>query len=194
MAWGQVVFLVCLAVLSTQGLELERKSKNPRLFWTTTTQSYTSKTLSTTTWCFRSSATLATTACTGRRKRRVLIDPAAQLEGLEITPTNINEPDNKKEEIDIEDGIDDSQDAIDEEAEREARFLQFYFFTTTLTSTTTVATSYTSTSTVASLICTPSGFFLKVCQIMFKTDQIELDILSLRDSVISCCKGLLSNI
>ena len=163
MAWGQVVFLVCLAVLSIQGLELERKSKNPRLFWTTTTQSYTSKTLSTTTWCFRSSATLATTACTGRRKRRVLIDPAAQLEGLEITPTNINEPDNKKEEIDIEDGIDDSQDAIDEEAEREARFLQFYFFTTTLTSTTTVATSYTSTSTVASLICTPSGFFLKVC-------------------------------
>ena len=93
----------------------------------------------------------------------MIIDPTAQLEGLEITPTNIDEPDNKKEEIDIEDGIDDAQDTIDEEAEREARFLQFYFFTTTLTSTTTVATSYTSTSTVASLICTPSGFFLSVC-------------------------------
>ena len=155
MMWKSVVFVLLVSIISSEALEVEKKSKAPRLFWTTTTQTYTSKTLSTTTWCFRSSNT-ATVACTGRRRRQVIIDQAEGLEGLDITPTNVDESNNLEDEINVE-------DTIDENAEREARYLQFYFFTTTLTSTTTVATSYTSTSTVASLVCTPSGFFLSVC-------------------------------
>ena len=155
MLWKLVVFVLFVSFISSEALELDNKSKAPRLFWTTTTQTYTSKTLSTTTWCFRSS-NAATTACTGRRRRRVIIDQAAGLEGLDITRTNIDASNTLEDEISVE-------DTIDEDAEREARYLQFYFFTTTLTSTTTVATSYTSTSTVASLICTPSGFFLSLC-------------------------------
>lgn len=164
MLWTPLVCILFLTIISSEAFEFDKKSKAPRLFWTTTTQTYTSKTLSTTTWCFRSSNTLATTGCGKRRKRRVIIDEIVDRDdGLNISPTNLDEPDTKDELMNSEDSIDTIQDTIDEEAEREARFLQFYFYTTTLTSTTTVATSYTSTSTVASLICTPSGFFLSVC-------------------------------
>ena len=143
-----LIFLVPLVMAEDVG----KKSKAPRIFWTTTTQSYTSMTLSTTTWCFRTS-TAAATACTGRRRRTVILDQASEVEPLQISPT-------VKDDLDGELDVDDS---IDEEEDRDKRYLQFYFYTTTLTSTTTVATSYTSTSTVASLHCTPSGFLVSVC-------------------------------
>ena len=112
-----------------------------------TTVSSTS-TISTTTICFVKSANFANAACTKRRRRMVNLSGPT---GTEIQPSD---------PVRLQSGLgEDNMEVNMEENARAARFA-LYWKTTTLTSSTT---TYTATSTLASLYCTPSVFAFSLC-------------------------------
>ena len=74
------------------------------------------------------------------------------LKSLYISRTEVLDD---KEKLENDDELESSQT----EAERQGKFL-LYWRTTSLTSTTT---TFTSTSTIASLECTPSNFAVRSC-------------------------------
>ena len=103
-----------------------------------TTVSSTS-TISSTTICYVTSNMFATAACKRRRRRMTGTSPVTRQDILPSDPV-------------LDSGL-------SEDTERGARFA-LYWKTTTLTSSTT---TYTSTSTLASLFCTPSIFAFNEC-------------------------------
>ena len=113
-------------------------TRKPKLFFVST--SATTSTLQTASICYVSSATIAT--CTGRKRRTISLD------GVE--PEGAVQPSMFKREV---------QDSVQEETNskvnerREGRFL-LYWITTTSIST---STSFTTTFTVSSALCTPAG-------------------------------------
>merc|ERR1712018_827493 len=119
------------------------KLRNPKLFFVSSTTS----TLSTTTICYVSSSSAA--AC-GRKRRAVLIDSESKRDaefGFDgVTKMNAEDVESSKDEL--------SEVEAAQTNEREGKFL-LYWMTTTSTSTT-----YTATTTVSSLDCTPSGFLI----------------------------------
>merc|ERR1719293_548238 len=116
-------------------------SRQSRLFYVTT-QSTTS-TLTTLTYCFVSSTTTLMTC--GKRRRKRDLGPIG--EDVEIKPHR----------------VDDASDLMPSEKtepnERQGK-CALYWLTTTSTST---STAYSTTSSIASLTCTPSGFGLSLC-------------------------------
>merc|ERR1712080_430417 len=137
--------LADIADISTGG-----KQRNPKLFFV----SSTTTTISTTTLCFISTTTSA--AC--KRKRRALLLSGRTEENSDVTFDGITktsgvESSRGSEEVEVSEGMKDARDEYD----REGKFL-LYWKTTTSTST-----SYTATTTVSSLECTPSGFTISNC-------------------------------
>jgi len=110
----------------------------------------TTTTVTTTSLCWK--ANTVTAACTGRKKRALM--GSLGLEDMEVTPSRSKEG-LEQEQLENEDELQSGKT----EAERQAKFL-LYWRTTSLTSTTT---TYTGTSTLASLECTPSNFGLQSC-------------------------------
>ena len=134
-----------------------------RLFFVSTTS--TTSTLSTATLCFVSN-TGATLSVCGRKKRALSTEPLGEEELESISP---NQPRSASKTWNhffamIVLFCRDESELVDSgksepEVERDARFL-LYWKTTTLTST---STSYTTTTSLKSVECTPSGFGITVC-------------------------------
>ena len=103
--------------------------------------SATTSTLQTASICYISSA--APVACTGRKRRTISLD------GME--PEGAVQPSTFKREVEGESVQDGASSNVNEK--REGRFL-LYWITTTSIST---STSFTTTYTVSSAICTPAG-------------------------------------
>ena len=120
---------------SSFGFVLPRK---PKLFYISTTS--TTTILSTTTVCFVSNTTPVVCPA-GKRKRKALTEP--RLDEDDINPTSVT----------------DLQPHLQSGESRSGR-LAIYWKTTTLTST---STTFTTSSTLASLSCTPSGFVFSLC-------------------------------
>ena len=112
-------------------------TRKPKLFFVST--SATTSTLQTASICYVSSATIAT--CTGRKRRTISLD------GVE--PEGAVQPSMFKRELDS------VQEETNSKANerREGRLL-LYWITTTSIST---STSFTTTFTVSSALCTPAG-------------------------------------
>merc|ERR1712044_135022 len=125
-----------------------KKSRDPRLFYVSTTSSTT--TLLTQTICFMSSTTLGTCA---RKKRFTNVELQVPLDGA-------SQPSRTQ---DLDDAVDKAapeiQDSKDVDTKRDARFLVYWLTTTSLST----LTSFTRTVTIGSLACTPSGYTLSVC-------------------------------
>merc|ERR1711874_119098 len=145
-----VKVLSIMLVLAAADAE-QKKSRHPRLF--PVSSSSTTSTLSTTTLCYSTAATSFTTTACGRKKRAIYPVPG-EVGGLEeiIKPQEpVSSEDNEKEAELIESGR--------KEYEREGKFL-LYWMTTTTTST---FTTYTATTTLGALECTPSNFGISQC-------------------------------
>merc|ERR1712115_590990 len=150
-----LILLSCVLV-SVSAVELEDiadvthgRSREPKLFFVSS--SSTTSSLSTSTVCFKATATGAVT-CGKRKKRSMVVNGISEADG-EIQP---------QRSFDAEDDSDPKLDSGAEDpttSERDGRFL-LYWLTTTSTSTTTI---YTGTSTIASLDCTPNGYTVKEC-------------------------------
>merc|ERR1711936_813173 len=109
--------------------------RKPKLFFVST--SATTSTLQTASICYVSSATIAT--CTGRKRRTISLDGDL--------PERAVQPSRKDVKVDSE------QEELSLNKNREGRFL-LYWITTTSIST---STSFTTTFTVSSALCTPAG-------------------------------------
>merc|ERR1712115_54020 len=150
-----LILLSCVLV-SVSAVELEDiadvthgRSREPKLFFVSS--SSTTSSLSTSTVCFKATATGAVT-CGKRKKRSMVVNGISEADG-EIQP---------QRSFDAEDNSDPKVESGAEDpttSDRDGRFL-LYWLTTTSTSTTTI---YTGTSTIASLDCTPSGYTVKEC-------------------------------
>ena len=114
-------------------------ARKPKLFFVST--SATTSTLQTASICYVSSATIAT--CTGRKRRTISLD------GVE--PEGAVQPSTFKREVLGDPVQDEANSKLNER--REGRFL-LYWITTTSIST---STSFTTTFTVSSALCTPAG-------------------------------------
>ena len=108
--------------------------RHPKLFFVST--SSTTSTLSTGTVCYITTGTVST--CTGRKRRAISFDGASSDES-ELQPSQLKE--------DVQSSKKDGR------LDREGRFL-LYWITTTSIST---STSFTTTFSVFSVSCTPSG-------------------------------------
>merc|ERR1712002_791063 len=117
--------------------------RNPKLFLV----SSTTVTLSTTTLCYSSSTAAAT--CGKRKKRALVIASAAG--DIAVTKSGASD---SSENMDA--GVAGGKNDEDGMS-REGKFL-LYWMTTTSTST-----SYTATTTISALACTPSGFTISKC-------------------------------
>ena len=115
----------------------ELGTRKPKLFYVTTASSTT--TFTTSTVCFVST-NAAVAACPARKKRELT---EVELDTVDLSPSSVTE----------------LQSSGSEEEAREAKFL-VYWLTTTSVST---SYSYSTTSTLGSLSCTPSGFYLSLC-------------------------------
>ena len=118
--------------------------------------------VSTTSQCYVTDTTL--TACAAKKKRNLILE-ADDSDGLNTDSINPMAPErfswtiqNQNErnlifrrEDELDSGLEDAEDG----SLRDGRFLLYWH--------TTTSTSYTSTSTLASLACTPSGFTLSLC-------------------------------
>merc|ERR1712128_114021 len=121
------------------------RSRAPRFFLVSSTTSV----LSTTTMCWFSGTAAISTTCSGRKKRSILSQPVEEdVERKEISPSLIAD--------EIIDGIEDVESGM-KESERDGRFLLYWATTTSTT------TSFTSTSTIATLNCTPANYAVSQC-------------------------------
>merc|ERR1719445_2631930 len=145
-----LISTLCLSLLIAAAAAVDiKKSRHPRLFLVSS--SSTTTTLSTTTLCYSTAASGFTTTACGRKKRAIYSDPVTgEVGGLEdfIQP---QEPVSDAREEASDDELVESGQA---EYEREGKFL-LYWKTTTSPST---FTSYTATTTLGALECTPSSF------------------------------------
>merc|ERR1712024_55955 len=150
-----LILLSCVLV-SVSAVELEDiadvthgRSREPKLFFVSS--SSTTSSLSTSTVCFKATATGAV-ACGKRKKRSMVVNGISEADGQIQPQRSFDAEDNSDPEL--ESGAEDPTTS-----DRDGRFL-LYWLTTTSTSTTTI---YTGTSTIASLDCTPNGYTVKEC-------------------------------
>merc|ERR1712066_302866 len=140
--------LLALLVINVSSQAKIEDERSGRILWVTTTS--TTTTVSTTDLCWKAGTTIA--ACTGRKRRALLT--RLELDDDDVNPTRTEALDDH-EKLENDEELESSQN----EAERQGKFL-LYWRTTSLTSTTT---TYTGTSTIASLECTPSNFAVRSC-------------------------------
>jgi len=127
------------------------RGRQPRFFSVST--STVTKTSSTTTQCFISSSSLA--ACKKRKRRFIrddIIEGLSKLENLGRVKVSSSFRDPKE-------GDEGNVLKSNKDTERKAKFILYW----TTSKSTTTSYTYTATSKVASLACTPSGFALSVC-------------------------------
>merc|ERR1712083_60977 len=178
-----LLLLPCLVVVLVQGSELEQgelekiqslanvrtggdegdkriepqRSRVPKVFYVTTQSSTTTLTTNTICWVSLSAISIV---C-GRKKRFINFDPIDGEEENPISPSNL--PRISKEEKSVDDLADEEVDldgSIDKaKVTREGKFL-VYWMTTTSIST---ITSFSSTYSLASIICTPSNYAVSQC-------------------------------
>merc|ERR1711936_411304 len=129
---NKIILMIAFLGGSVLSDEVVRK---PKLFFVST--SATTSTLQTASICYVSSATIAT--CTGRKRRTISLDGDL--------PERAVQPSRKDVKVDSE------QEELSLNKNREGRFL-LYWITTTSIST---STSFTTTFTVSSALCTPAG-------------------------------------
>merc|ERR1712083_744688 len=142
------------------GTVVEQQSqlvRNPKVFFplTTTTVKATT-TLAVYTNCYFTTATLV--AC-GKRKMLLEDMIAGDEKVADIKPDSTALTDWEEDEVEAEEPEIDSilrDDLEEDETDREGKFMLYW---TTVTKT-SYATAYTQTSTIATVICTPSGFSL----------------------------------
>merc|ERR1711874_80500 len=150
-----VISTLCLSLLIATATAVDvKKSKHPKLFFVSS--SSTTTTLSTTTLCYSTASSGFTTTACGRKKRAIYTDPVTgEVKGLDdfIQP--------QESVSDAREGVSDDEvvESGQAEYEREGKFL-LYWKTTTSTST---YTSYTATTTLGALECTPSSFGISQC-------------------------------
>merc|ERR1712001_771999 len=116
-------------------------ARKPKLFFVST--SATTSTLQTASICYLSSNATAL-ACSGRKRRTISLD------GME--PEGAVQPSTFKREVEGE-SVQQDEASSKVNGNREGRFL-LYWITTTSIST---STSFTTTFTVSSALCTPAG-------------------------------------
>ena len=144
---SSLIFLSCLLSLSLCAEPSEPvglASREPRLFYVSTSSSTT--TISTITVCFSTSSIASLTQCKKKRRRSILDEAISADTSVDISPQRTET---------VEDSKDLETENVEDQAQRDPRFL-LYWITTTTTSTTT---TYTLTSTVQSIVCTPAGFY-----------------------------------
>merc|ERR1719220_563577 len=129
------------------------KSREPKLFYVS--YSSTTSTVSTASICYFTSG--AVTTCGRRRRRMAFMDDPISYTTADINPSRqqVSEEEFKK----IEEQIEAGEVEGEEPAGHEGRFL-LYWLTTTTTSTTT---SFTATSSIGSIYCTPAGYTNVLC-------------------------------
>merc|ERR1739838_345623 len=132
---NQIILVV--AFLASAVLSAEDVARKPKLFFVST--SATTSTLQTASVCYVSSSTLAT--CTGRKRRTISLD-GMEPEGA-VQPSTFKGQEVEGESV--------ASSKVGES--REGRFL-LYWITTTSIST---STSFTTTFSVSSALCTPAG-------------------------------------
>merc|ERR1711971_228382 len=131
---NQIILVV--AFLASAVLSAEDVARKPKLFFVST--SATTSTLQTASVCYVSSSTLAT--CTGRKRRTISLD-GMEPEGA-VQPSTFKGQEVEGESV--------ASSKVGES--REGRFL-LYWITTTSIST---STSFTTTFSVSSALCTPA--------------------------------------
>merc|ERR1711934_541483 len=136
---NRIILIVAFFGSAVLSEEVVRK---PKLSFVST--SATTSTLETLSICYVSTAA-SLAACTGRKRRSISLD-GMESDGA-VLPSTI------KREVEGEP----LQDELSSIANREGRFL-LYWITTTSIST---STSFTTTYTVASVVCSPAG--AKIC-------------------------------
>ena len=120
--------------------------------------------VSSSTQCFISDTTL--TACAARRKRNLILEDSEGLSQENIITShpgrwkckhicNHIRNNNSNVILRMDEEVDSGLEDGDGGSVRDGRFLLYWH--------TTTSTSYTATSTLASLACTPSGFSLSLC-------------------------------
>merc|ERR1711933_265755 len=149
---GSLVAVSILFCLASTSLSEEAEGKRAgKIFYVTTTSSIS--TVNTVTFCHVLSSTAdGLYTCAARRRRALKFNTKSTNDnaGL-ISPSRSGEY--------KEDPENDLQSSHEEASEREGRFVK-YWITTTFTSTTT---SYTATSSIGSIICTPNGWTYANC-------------------------------
>ena len=162
------LFLVVLFTIARNayGTEFDVSSRQPKLFYVSSTTSTT--TLSTNTVCYVPSSTdLMMLTC--KKKKRSILSDSIGTTSEEISPAKSTQRFQEaveKIKVDIE--FNDKEDINElisglDLTEREGRFLNYWLTTTT----TTTFTSFTGTSTVASLLCTPPGYTNAGCPLPY---------------------------
>merc|ERR1711997_432921 len=120
----------------------EAQERAGRIFYVTTTTSVS--TVNTVSFChFLSATDTALVTCAARKRRMLrLNDQPSDAPSEEIRPS-----------------VSDIESSQEDVEERQGRFVN-YWITTTFTSTTT---SFTSTGTIGSILCTPIGYTFNNC-------------------------------
>merc|ERR1712062_663312 len=133
---NQIILVVALFGSLVLSEEVVRK---PKLFFVST--SSTTSTLQTASYCYVTKA-VGTTVCTGRKRRAI-----NSLNGVETEEAV--EPSEFKKKDEVSSSLLEEAHAVD----RKGKFL-LYWITTTSIST---STSFTTTFSVSSVLCTPAG-------------------------------------
>merc|ERR1711923_172680 len=132
-----------------------QRSRAPKVFYVTTQSSTT--TLTTNTICYVTLSAISTVC--GRKKRFINFDPIDGEKDISVSRT----PKLAEDETPVDDLVDENIDldgSIDRaKVTREGKFL-VYWMTTTSIST---ITSFSSTYSLASIICTPSNYAVSEC-------------------------------
>merc|ERR1712021_94803 len=136
-SYDAMPFLILIACLSILSVSSENVVRKPKLFFVST--SATTSTISTSSVCYISTDK-APVACVGRKRRTITFDNKPAF-GSSVEPSAPEVEASNKAKLD---------------GERDGRFL-LYWITTTSIST---STSYTTTITISSVGCTPSGVTL----------------------------------
>merc|ERR1712154_279988 len=134
-----IIFLPFLLFLGEVVSTKDAKTRDPRLFYVSTTTSTT--TVLTATICFMTTNAALTTACGKRKRKRFANEELVPLDG-QIDPSRIS----------------DSKNPADD-SKRGGRFLVYWLTTTSLST----LLSYTATETIGSLVCTPSDYGMSEC-------------------------------
>merc|ERR1712241_607019 len=154
---NMLISTLFLALLVAAATAVDKKSKHPKLFFVSS--SSTTTTLSTTTLCYSTATTLTT--CGRRKKRAIFSDPDTGEQGS-IDLADLIAPQAPLSDADEEVSVARNDELIksgEGEYKSDGEFL-LYWKTTTSTST---FTTYTSTTTLGGLECTPSNFGISQC-------------------------------
>merc|ERR1712014_59323 len=148
---SRTIFLTCLHfIFSTEDVSdnTEREREGKAWYISTTT---TSTTVSTTTLCMQLAAiTDLVPPCTGKKKKRsFFFDENPTITDEEVDPSFLAKEDDY---ANLESGVDDI---------REGKFLNPWMTITT----TNTRTTYTATSTIATVVCTPDGWSIRMCNL-----------------------------